>query len=113
MAEMVMQLGPLCHPPCLCWVDLLSLIPRKSKPCPKALRLSFQPVNDPSAPAFIEAVNKVLRAYEYAPASEPKLTSLSEVLEATKGLGVLKPPGLNSVLNRALRHLPKRVITCL
>jgi hypothetical protein len=35
----------------------------------------FQPVNDPSDPAVIEMVNKAMRAYEYVPASEPKLTS--------------------------------------
>jgi hypothetical protein len=70
-------------------------------------------VKDPSLPAVIEVVNEVMRAYEYAPASEPKLTSPSEVLEAIKGLKVGKAPGPNGVRNRALRHLPKRVITFL
>jgi hypothetical protein len=40
----------------------------------------FQPVNDPSSPAVIEVINEAMRAYEYATASEPKLTSPSEVL---------------------------------
>jgi hypothetical protein len=44
----------------------------------------FQPVSDPSSPAVIEVVNDAIRAYEYAPASEPKLTSTSEDLEAIK-----------------------------
>jgi hypothetical protein len=40
------------------------------------LEAQFQPVNDPLDPAVIEMVNKSMRAYEYAPASEPKLTRL-------------------------------------
>jgi hypothetical protein len=70
-------------------------------------------VNDPSSPAVIEVVNEAMRAYEYAPASEPKLISPSEVLEAIKGLKVGKAPGPNGVPDRALRHLPKRAITSL
>jgi hypothetical protein len=58
-------------------------------------------------------VNKAMRAYEYAPASEHKLTSPSEVIEAIKGLKVGKTPGPNGVHNRALRNLPKRAITFL
>jgi hypothetical protein len=73
----------------------------------------FQPVNDPSSPAVIEVVNEAMHAYEYAPASEPKLTSPSEVLEAIMGLKVGKAPGPNSLPNRALSHLPKRAITFL
>jgi hypothetical protein len=70
-------------------------------------------VNDPSSPAVIEVVNEAMRAYEYAPVSEPKLTSPSDVLEAIKGLKVGKAPGPNGVPNRALRYLPKRAITFL
>jgi hypothetical protein len=57
--------------------------------------------------------NEAMRAYEYAPASEPKLTNPSEVLETIKELKVGKAPGPNGVTNRALRHLPKRAITSL
>jgi hypothetical protein len=70
-------------------------------------------VNDPSSLAVIEVVNEAMRAYEYDPASEPKLTSPSEVLEATKGLKVGKAPGPNGVPNKALRYLPNRAITFL
>jgi hypothetical protein len=42
--------------------------------------------------AVIEMVSEAMRAYEYAPASEPKLTSPSEVLQAIKGLKVGKDP---------------------
>jgi hypothetical protein len=31
----------------------------------------FQPMNDPSDPAVTEIVDEVIRAFEYAPASEP------------------------------------------
>jgi hypothetical protein len=55
-------------------------------------------------------VSEAMRAYEYAPASEPKLTSPSEVLQAIK---VGKAPSPNGIPNRVLRHLPKRAITFL
>jgi hypothetical protein len=55
--------------------------------------------------------DEAMRAYEYAPASEPKLTSPSEVQQAIRGLKVGKAPGPNGVPNRVLRHLPKRAIT--
>jgi hypothetical protein len=73
----------------------------------------FHPVNDMSSPAVIEAVDEVMRAYsyKYAPASEPKLTSPSEVQEVIKRLNGGKAPGPNGVANRALRHLPNRAIT--
>jgi hypothetical protein len=58
-------------------------------------------------------VKKAMRTYEYAPASEPKLTSPSEVLQAVRGLKVGKAPGPNGIPNRVLRHLPKRAITFL
>jgi hypothetical protein len=58
-------------------------------------------------------VNKAMRAYEYAPASEPKLTSPSEVQQAIMDLKVSKAPGPYGIPNRVLRHLPKREITVL
>jgi hypothetical protein len=56
-------------------------------------------------------VNEAMRAYEYAPTSELKLTSPSEVLQAIKGLKVGKALGPNGIPNRVLRHLPKHTIT--
>jgi hypothetical protein len=70
-------------------------------------------VDDPSDPAFTEMVDVVMRAYEYAPASEPTSTTPSEVIKAIKGLNVGKAPGPNGIPNRVLRHLPKRAITFL
>jgi hypothetical protein len=58
-------------------------------------------------------VNEAMHAYQYAPASEPKLTSPSEVQQANRGLKVGKPPGPNGIPNRVLRHLPKRAISFL
>jgi hypothetical protein len=85
----------------------------KAESLADSLESQFQPVNDPSSPAVVEVVNEAMRAYEYAPASQPKLTSPSEVLEAIKGLKVDKAPGPNGVPNRAGRHRPKRAITFL
>jgi hypothetical protein len=73
----------------------------------------FQQVGDPSDPAVTEIVNKAMRAYEYAPASEPKLTRPSEVLQATWGINAGKAPGPYCIPNRVMRHLPKRVIAFL
>jgi hypothetical protein len=70
-------------------------------------------VNDPSDPAVIEMVNEAMREYECAPASEPILTSPSEVLQAIRGLKIGNAPGPNGIPNRVLRHLPKRAITFL
>jgi hypothetical protein len=78
-----------------------------------SLEAQFQPLNDPSSPAVIEVVNEAMRAYENAPASEPKLTSPSDVLEAIKGLKCGKASGPNVVPNRALRQIPMRAITFL
>jgi hypothetical protein len=75
------------------------------------LEAQFQPVDDPSVPAITELVDVELRAYEYAPASEPTLTTPSEVIKDIKGLTVSKSPGPNVVPNRVLRHFPKLSIT--
>jgi hypothetical protein len=58
-------------------------------------------------------VKEPMRAYVYAPVSEPKLTSPSEVQQAIRGLKVGKAPGPNGIPNRVLRYLPKRAITFL
>jgi hypothetical protein len=79
----------------------------KAEALADSLEAQFQPVNDPSDPAVIEMVDEAMRAYEYAPASEPKLTSSSEVLQAIMGLKVGKAPGPNGIPNRVLRHLRK------
>jgi hypothetical protein len=67
-------------------------------------------VDDPSDPALTERFDVEMRAYEYAPASEPTLTTHSEVI---KGIKVGKAPVPNSIPKRVLRHLSKRAITFL
>jgi hypothetical protein len=58
------------------------------KPGPTAFEAQFKPVDDPSNPAVTEMVNEAMCAYEYAPASELKLTRPSEVLQAIRGMKV-------------------------
>jgi len=77
------------------------------------LETQFQPVTDPSVPAIIELVDVALRSHLMSPASEPKLTNPEEVQEAIRGLKVSKAPGPNSIPNRALKHLPQRVVSLL
>jgi hypothetical protein len=68
---------------------------------------------DLSDPAVIEMVIEAIRAYEYASAIQPKLTSPFEVQQAITCLRVGKDPGPNGIKNRVIRHLPKRAITFL
>jgi hypothetical protein len=75
-----------------------------------SLKAQFQPVNDPSDPAVIAMVNEELRAYEYAPASEQKLTSPSEFIQVINEIKVGKAPGPNGIPISVLRHLPKCAI---
>ena len=67
----------------------------------------------PSDPATIEMVDVALRAYSFAPASEPKLTNPDEVQEAIRGLKLGKAPGPDGIPNRSLKHLPLRAISLL
>jgi hypothetical protein len=48
---------------------------KKAEDLADSLEALFQPVNDPPSLAVIEAVDEVMRAYKYAPASEPKLAT--------------------------------------
>jgi hypothetical protein len=79
----------------------------KAEALADSLEAQFQPVDDPSDLAFTEMVDVANRAYEYAPASEPILTTPSEVINAIKGLKVGKAPGPNGVPSNVLRQLPK------
>jgi hypothetical protein len=85
----------------------------KAEALADSLEAQFQPVDYPSNPAFTELVDVEVRAYEYAPASEPTLPTLSEVIKHIKGLKVGKAPVPNCVPNRVLSHLPKRAVTFL
>jgi hypothetical protein len=85
----------------------------KAEALADSLETQFQPVTDPSAPAVIEMVDVALRSYLLTTASEPKLTNPEEVQEAIRGLKVSKAPGPNGLPNRALKHLPQRVVSLL
>jgi hypothetical protein len=86
---------------------------QKAEALADSLEAQFQPVADPSDPAVIETVDVAFRAYSYEPASEPMLTDPAEVLHAIRGLKISKAPGPDGILNRALKHLPQRMILLL
>ena len=73
----------------------------------------FQLVTYPSDPAVTDTVDVALRAYLYAPASEPTLTNPVEVQDDILGLKVSKAPDPDIIPNRALKHLSQRVILLL
>jgi hypothetical protein len=73
----------------------------------------FQPVKGPLKSSVIEMVTEPMRAYNYTPGSEPKLTSPLEVVQAIKGIWVGKALGSARSPNSVLRHLPKFAITVL
>jgi hypothetical protein len=83
----------------------------KAEALADSLEAQFQPVDDPSDPAFTEMVDVEMRAYEYTPASEPTLITPSEVLQATRGLEVSKAGSPRSITKRVLKYLPLRAIT--
>jgi hypothetical protein len=70
-----------------------------------SLDAQIPPVGDRSDPTVIQMVGEAMRAYEYAPASEPTLTAPSEVIQAIEGLKVGKAPGPNGIPNKVLRHV--------
>ena len=78
-----------------------------------SLEAQFQPVNEPSVPAVIEVVDKVIRAYLFAPASEPKLTDTPEVQDAIRRLKVGKAPVPNGMPSWAVKHIPLCVVSLL
>jgi hypothetical protein len=85
----------------------------KAEALADSLEAQFLPVNDPSDRALNDMGNKAMQAYEYAPASEQKVISPSEVQQANRGLSVGKATGPNGIPNSVLRHLPMRTITFL
>jgi len=54
-----------------------------------------------------------MRAYSFAPASEPKLTNPTEVQDAIRGLNFGKAPGPTDIPNGALKHLPLGILSLL
>jgi hypothetical protein len=77
------------------------------------LKAQFQPVADQSDPAVIETVDVALRAYSYEPASETISTKPSEVQDDIRDLKISKERGPDGIPNRALKHLPQRMILLL
>jgi hypothetical protein len=88
---------PTPSPPLLVPGGLALSDSEKAEALADSLEAHFQPVKDPLSPAGTEALDEVMRAYKYATASDPKLTSPSEVQGAIKGLKVGKAPGPNGV----------------
>ena len=74
------------------------------------LETHFQPVTDPSGPSDIEMVDLGLRSYLMAPPGETKLTNPEEVQEAIRCLKVRKAPCQNGIPDKALKHLPQRLV---
>jgi hypothetical protein len=97
-------------PPLVTPVGLALSDSEKAKALADSLEAQFQPVNDPSVPAVIEVVNEAMRAYSFAPASEPKLTKPTEVQDTIRGLKVGKSPGQDGIANRALKHIPLSIV---
>jgi hypothetical protein len=71
------------------------------------LETHFQPVTDSSVPAVIEIVDVALRSYLLTTASEPKLITPEEVLDAIRGLNsarlrvrTVSRTGLRSISHR-------------
>jgi hypothetical protein len=85
----------------------------KAEALANSLEAQFQPVNDPSVPAGIAVVNEAMRAYSFAPASEPKLTNPMEVQDAIRGLKVGKAPVTDGIPNRALNRIPQITVSLL
>jgi hypothetical protein len=85
----------------------------KAEALADSLEAQFQPVADPSDPAVIEMVDVSLRANSYEPASEPMLTNPAEIQDAIRGLKFSKAPVPDGIPNRALKHLPQRMILLL
>jgi hypothetical protein len=85
----------------------------KAEALAESILAQFQPVVDPSDPAVIEMVDVAMRAYSYEPTSEPMLTDPAEVQHAIRGLKISKAPSPDGIPNRALKHLPQRMILLL
>jgi hypothetical protein len=83
----------------------------KAEALADSLEAQFLPVDDPSVRAVIEVVNEAMRAYSYAPASEPQLTNPTEAQDAIRVPKVGKAQGPDGIPNRALKHLPLSVVS--
>jgi hypothetical protein len=111
MTKRVMRVPSVC-PPWKCRDNLLCQISKNQKPWQTGLRLIFSCENT-SELLVSEAFNEVMRTYKYAPTSDLKLASPSEVHQAIKGISAGKASGPNSFPNKVLSHPPKYVVTFL
>ena len=89
MTRRVMRI-PTPSPPLVTPEGLALSDSEKAEAIADSLEAQFQPVNDPSVPAVIEVVNEAMRAYSFAPASEPKLTNPTEALRSRLMVKTLK-----------------------
>ena len=104
---------PTPSPPLVTPGGLAFSYSEKAEALADSLEAQFQLVNDLSVPAVIEVVNEEMRAYSFAPASEPNLTNPKGVQDAIWGLKVGKAPGPDGIPNRALKHLPLSAVSLL
>jgi hypothetical protein len=58
----------------------------------------------------IVVVNEAMRKYSFAPVSEPKIISTTEVQDAIRGFKVGKAPGQNDMPNRPSKYLSLRIV---
>ncbi|KDR21887.1 hypothetical protein L798_00389 [Zootermopsis nevadensis] len=89
MTKRVMRI-PTPSPPLLVLGGLAVSDSEKAEALTDNLEVQFQPVDDLSDLTVIDTVDEAMRANEYAPASEPKLTSPLDVLQTIKGLKVYR-----------------------
>jgi len=103
---------PIPSPPCHPAGNALS-DSEKAEALADTLETQFQPLTDPSVPAFIEKFDVEMRSYFVTPDREPNLTNTDEVHEAIKGLQVRRPPDPNGIPNRTLKHFPHGAVSLL
>jgi hypothetical protein len=75
-------------PPLVTLGEIARSYSEKTEALADSFETQFQPVTDRSDPAVFENVDLALRAYSYAPASQPMLSNPDEVQDATRGLTV-------------------------
>lgn len=99
MTKRVMRV-PSVRPPWKCQDNLLCQVLKNQKPWQTGLRLIFSCENT-SELLVSEAFNEMMRTYKYAPTSDLKLASPSEVRQAIKGISAGKASGPNSFPNKS------------
>jgi hypothetical protein len=69
------MINPTPSPPLVTQGGLALSDSEKAEALTDSLGTQIKPVNNPTVPAVIEVFNEAMRAFSYAPASEPKQTT--------------------------------------